>query len=103
MKLILSILFIVLIIVSGCVSTTNGSTYAEGKCIELCQQEKAKGTDLSYGPCLSNEIAEDWVCDVAHSPRQDVDNNPQNQCPAFGNSANHFVEVDPDCNLIRTY
>ena len=58
------------------------------------------------GPCLSDNNSEwniaDWVCDVAHSPRQDVDNLPENQCQAFRNSqAHHFVEVDSSCNFIR--
>ena len=58
---------------------------------------------MTNGPCLSNEIVEDWVCDVAHSPRQAVDDLPENQCPAYGDKASHFVEVDPDCNFIRKY
>lgn len=74
------------------------------KCIALCQEEKNKGTDLSNGPCLSTKIIDDWVCDVAHSPRQEVDNNPQNQCETFRNGeAYHFVEVDENCNFIKKY
>ncbi|MEM2974168.1 MAG: hypothetical protein QW112_00865 [Candidatus Micrarchaeia archaeon] len=70
-------------------------------CIALCQSEKLSGRDLSDGPCLSNRIAENWVCDVAHKPRIDVDNRPENQCPEYRSGiAHHFVEVDPDCNLI---
>lgn len=64
---------------------------------------KTAGGDLSNGPCLSNEIAPDWVCDVAHSPRAAADDNPANQCPEYGASANHFVEVDKNCNVIQTY
>ncbi len=69
-------------------------------CIELCM-EKREAMDLSSGPCLSNRIAPGWVCDVAHSPRQSVDNDPENQCPAYGKNATHFVEVDPECRFIR--
>lgn len=69
----------------------------------LCQAELAKGTDLSAGPCLSNELAHDWVCDVAHSPRQDIDNLPENQCSAYREGrAHHFVEVDENCELIKS-
>ena len=67
-------------------------------------EELGLGTDLSSGPCLSNEVIPDWVCDVAHSPRIEVDNNPVNQCPAFKQKkAHHFVEVDEECKLIKTY
>jgi hypothetical protein len=42
------------------------------------------------------------VCDVAHSPRQEVDNNPHNQCQSYLiGQAHHFVEVTPECRLIR--
>jgi hypothetical protein len=70
-------------------------------CIEKCKSELQSGTDLSNGPCLSNNIATGWVCDVAHSPRTVVDDNPANQCSEYGKSASHFVEVDPDCSFIR--
>ena len=58
------------------------------------------------GPCLSDNNPDwnitDWVCDVAHSPRQPVDDLSENQCQAFRNGqAHHFVEVDPSCNFIR--
>jgi hypothetical protein len=65
-----------------------------------CQKQLETGADLSKGPCLSNEIAPDWVCDVAHNPRQAVDDEPANQCPAYWDTAHHFVEVDPQCNFI---
>ena len=74
---------------------------AKAACIALCQNALRKGQDLSNGPCLSNEIIEGWVCDVAHKPRQPVDNLPENQCPAYGKTAFHFIEVDPNCNFIR--
>lgn len=73
------------------------------RCVELCHQAKAEGIDLSNGPCLSNSVAPGWVCDVAHWPRLPVDNDPANQCPAFGKTAFHFVEVDENCNVIRVY
>jgi hypothetical protein len=89
-----------IIFLSGCAQQQDGIV---SSCTQLCRQEKNKGTDLSAGPCLSNSIAEDWVCDVAHSPREDVDNLPENQCSAFGKTANHFVEVDVNCSLIKKY
>jgi hypothetical protein len=70
-------------------------------CVVLCEQRLSEGMDLSDGPCLSNSIAEDWVCDVAHSPRKQVDNDPENQCSEYGKGAKHFVEVSPKCKYLR--
>ncbi len=73
-------------------------------CINLCNEKKDAKVDLSNGPCLSDKIAEKWVCDVSHDPRQDLDNAVENQCPAFNNgTAKHFVEVDENCDLLRTH
>jgi hypothetical protein len=45
---------------------------------------------------------ENWVADVAHDPRQPVDDDPANQCEEFrAGEAEHFVELDPDGNVIR--
>ncbi len=79
-----------------------GQTEAEFNCVQSCREARYRGTDLSQGPCLSNAAAADWVCDVAHAPRQAVDNLEQNTCPAFGVSANHFVEVDEGCTIIQS-
>jgi hypothetical protein len=63
---------------------------------------KAAGTDMSSGPCLG-VIKDDWVADVAHEPRQDVDDDPANQCAAYRNGdAHHFVELDPEGQYIRS-
>ncbi len=68
----------------------------------LYSQEKAKGRDLSTGPCLSDALLPDWVVDIAHNPRLAVDDLPENQCQAYlEGRAKHFVELDPDGNLIR--
>ena len=67
-------------------------------CVELCKNFKG---DKSRGPCLANETISDWVCDVAHDPRLPVDDEEENQCPAYGVTAFHFVEVSEDCDLIR--
>ncbi|MFA6255311.1 MAG: hypothetical protein WC675_04770 [Patescibacteria group bacterium] len=80
-------------------------TLAQVKCQELCQTRLSSGDqDFEAGPCLSNAIVPDWVCDVAHNPRQSVDDEVANQCPAFREgTAHHFVEVDGNCNLIKVY
>ncbi|MDN5358343.1 MAG: hypothetical protein PWP76_186 [Candidatus Diapherotrites archaeon] len=84
----------------------NAAPKAIDDCRTLCMRAKAE-YDLSNGPCLSDIYPDkwnvpDWVCDVAHSPRQPVDNLPENQCSAFrAGMAHHFVEVDENCNVIR--
>ena len=63
---------------------------------------KADGVDMSRGPCLGL-VATDWVADVAHKPRKDVDDDPANQCEAYRNgTAHHFVELDPNGKVIRS-
>jgi len=83
------------------------NTAAAAQCVELCKKAVAAGEDLSAGPCLSDDlpggvVEGDTVCDVAHSPRTEEDDDPDNQCEAFRDGrANHFVEVTPTCDLIR--
>jgi hypothetical protein len=75
-------------------------------CIAACQKALAEGKSLESGPCLLDPIAEapSWVCDVAHSPREAVDNEQANQCASFRRGeAKHFVEVAPSCQFIRAY
>jgi hypothetical protein len=78
-------------------------TLAQVRCQELCQNQlSTDGQNFAIGPCLSNEIIPDWVCDVAHRPRLEVDNDSANQCFAFvSGQAHHFVEVDGNCGLIK--
>ena len=75
-------------------------------CLFLCKAAQTEGRHLENGSCLSSGLKawdiEDWVCDVAHRPRQDVDNLPENQCPEYGAGASHFVEVSSECEFIRT-
>lgn len=74
---------------------------ATTKCQQLCQDSRSS-LDLEKSPCLSNAIIENWVCDVAHSPRTDADNLQENQCSAYQNqTAEHFIELDINCSLIR--
>lgn len=73
------------------------------KCQELCYDViSTNGKDFNVGPCLSNEIVPDWVCDIAHSPRQDIDDDPANQCDAYRRGqAKHYVELDGNCTKIK--
>jgi hypothetical protein len=79
---------------------------ADEQTIELAkqayQEAKARGMDMSPGPCLG-VIKEGWVADVAHDPRQEVDDEPENQCEAYrSGDADHFVELDPEGAFIRS-
>ena len=75
---------------------------ATAKAKELWRARSLAGEDLSNGPCLSNEAIPGWVADIAHSPRQAVDDLPENQCSAYRDgTAKHFVELDPEGNVIR--
>ena len=99
-------LFFLFVFLAGCTqpnsaqNTANQSPAVE-KCVALCNISLENGNDLSAGPCLSNQIIDDWVCDVVHNPRAAVDDQTENQCPEFGKTAKHFVEVSPACELIR--
>jgi hypothetical protein len=87
---------------AGC----GGGEDADDETIRLAQdaydRAKAAGVDMSRGPCLG-VIKEGWVADVAHDPRQDVDDDPANQCEEYrSGEADHFVELDPDGEFIRS-
>lgn len=65
------------------------------------QEALARGAPLSRGPCLG-AIMPGWVVDIAHEPRQTIDDKPENQCAAYREGeAGHFVELDPQGNVIR--
>lgn len=92
---------------SGCTTEKtekSSNDQAVSQCVAICEMAKNEGKDLSSGPCLAENYVEDWVCDVAHWPRQQVDNLPENQCPTFREGkTHHFVEVDENCKVIRVY
>lgn len=65
---------------------------------------KARSLDLSSGPCLAESIPSlsDWAVDIAHDPRQPVDDQSANQCQSFRDGeTHHFVELTPGGQLIR--
>jgi hypothetical protein len=83
-----------------------GGQEADEETIRLAQDAyargKAAGVDMSRGPCLG-VIKPGWVADVAHDPRRDVDDEPENQCRAYREGeAEHFVELDPEGRYIRS-
>ena len=72
------------------------------KAKNLYLDKKATGTDFSTGPCISQDIAPDWVVDIAHNPREQIDNEIENQCSTYlEGKAHHFIELDPDGNFLR--
>ncbi len=89
------------VLAAGC-----GGEEADPETIRLAQEAyaeaKAAGIDMEPGPCLG-VIAPGWVADVAHDPRQPIDDEPENQCEAYrSGEAEHFVELDPEGNYIRS-
>jgi hypothetical protein len=44
-----------------------------------------------------------WAVDVAHGPRQEVDDDPANQCASYrSGQTHHFVELSPDGEVIKS-
>lgn len=87
-------------------ASCGGGAEADQRTIDLAKEAyieaKARGVDMSPGPCLG-VIKEGWVADVAHDPRLEVDDDPANQCEAYrSGEAEHFVELDPDGEFIRS-
>jgi len=79
-----------------------GQDLAVARCQEMFRQKFALGEDMSAGPCLSEEIVDDWACDVAHNPRQAIDDQAANQCQSYRDGrVSHFVELDQSGNLIK--
>lgn len=83
-----------------------GGAEADAETIGLARQAyeraRAAGVDMSRGPCLG-VIKPGWVADVAHDPREDIDDERANQCEAYrSGEADHFVELDPDGAFIRS-
>jgi len=68
------------------------------------REAQGSGQDLSVGPCLAESLPglQGWVADVAHDPRQRIDDLPANQCSRYREGdADHFVELGLDGLLIR--
>ena len=83
-------------------SSKNEIDIAINQAKHLYRQQKEQGKNFSNGPCLSDALLPNWVVDIAHNPRIPIDDFPQNQCPGFlEGRAQHFVELDPNGNLIR--
>jgi hypothetical protein len=95
------------VLLSGCgggEASQSDQDRAVAEAMKAYHDAKANGTDLSRGPCIAEQLPglPDWVADLAHDPRQPVDDEPANQCQRFRDGeAHHFVELDTSGNLIR--
>jgi hypothetical protein len=98
---------LVLLVLSGCGGGSPSQDVrdrAVNEAMAAYRQAKQVGTNFSRGPCIAEQLPglSDWVADIAHDPRQPVDDVPANQCRRFrGGQAHHFVELDPSGTLIR--
>jgi hypothetical protein len=69
---------------------------------QLFQSKEEEGMDFSNGPCLAEEIIEDWSADIVHLPRNAEDNKPENQCQYYRKGkTHHFIELSLDGDLVR--
>lgn len=64
-----------------------------------------EGRDLTKGPCLGVIPGfSDWVVDIAHKPRLPIDDDSANQCETYrSGKVHHFIELDPNGNLIKVF
>lgn len=109
--LILILICLIFVSAPGCKETKKPDTSIEPaleellieECKAACQDALAKGQNLGNGPCLMDPIRDTgWVCDIAHEPREAVDNLRENQCNAWHNgTASHFIELTPECKFIK--
>ena len=89
---------------SGSNVSPSGSERAVDEAQDAFRQAQSSGVDMSTGPCISESLPSlpDWVADVAHDPRQPIDDEAANQCQRFrSGEAHHFVELNIDGQLIR--
>jgi hypothetical protein len=96
------------LLVAGCggggETSQSDQNRAVAAAMKAYQEARASGTNLADGPCIAEQLPglPDWVADVAHDPRQPVDDVPANQCARFRKGqAHHFVELDTSGELIR--
>jgi hypothetical protein len=94
--------------VAGCGGGDDASEGERDQAIAQAQeaydQAKTSGTNLADGPCIAESLTDlpDWVVDIAHDPREDVDDDPANQCQRYRDGeASHFVELTPEGELIK--
>jgi hypothetical protein len=102
-------LAVALLVLAGCGGSGKVSVSDQDKATSEAllafNQAQDSGKDLSNGPCLAEHLPglPDWAADIAHDPREPVDNQAANQCSSFqAGQTHHFVELTPEGQLIRT-
>jgi hypothetical protein len=105
---LLWVVVVAVLLIAGCGGSNAPSnadrTAAVNAAGAVYDNAKSNGIGFRRGPCLAEKLPglSDWVVDVAHDPRQPVDDVPTNQCARYrSGQAHHFVELDPAGNLIR--
>jgi hypothetical protein len=101
-------LFIAASLVAGCGGSDSASQSDKNKAVSEAQaafrQVEGTGQDLGRGPCVAEHLPglSDWAADIAHDPRQSVDDDSANQCQSYrAGQTHHFVELTTEGNLIR--
>jgi hypothetical protein len=94
--------------VAGCGDDDDSSDGERQQAITQAQEAydraRTSGVNLADGPCIAESLTDlpDWVVDIAHDPREDVDDDPANQCRRYQEGeASHFVELTPEGELIK--
>jgi hypothetical protein len=101
------IALLVFVVLAGCGGGGSGSDdqdKAVSEAKQAFENAHLSASGLEQGPCLAEQLPglDDWVVDIAHDPRQSVDDDPANQCDRFkAGEAHHFVELTPEGELIR--
>jgi Flp pilus assembly protein TadD len=106
---IAGVLAAVALVVAGCGgSDSSGGSSDQAKAIAEAktafQKAQSQGQNLSAGPCIEQQLPglPDWAADIAHNPRQPVDDQPANQCQSYRDGqTHHFVELTPTGQRIR--
>jgi len=81
-------------------SGTTASTDIDEKASKLCKDKKDDVSEEAWnkGPCLTKNLENSgYAVDIAHNPRQNVDNEVNNTCEV----SSKFYEFDLNCKLIE--
>lgn len=107
---IAGVLAAVALVAAGCGggSDSSGGSSDQAKAIAEAktafQEAQSQRQNLSAGPCIAQQLPSlpDWAADIAHNPREPVDDQPMNQCQSYRDGqTHHFVELTPTGQLIR--
>ncbi|MEM4703339.1 MAG: hypothetical protein QXP53_02555 [Candidatus Pacearchaeota archaeon] len=101
-KILIAVLCLSILSIAASCEKSDQLTLVD-ECKQVCQLALNQGRNLSNGPCLLDPMSNSaWVCDIAHTPRQNIDNLLENQCNAYRNgTSTHFIELTPECELIK--